>query len=51
MVLDREEHLGIKRQAEREEHERLLDRIEHPVVGRARGERPSELAHLDVQQR
>ena len=51
MAIDGRERLGVRREPEREADERLVDRVEHPVVRRPDRGSAAELAHLDVQER
>ena len=49
-MIDRSERRLIGREPEGERDERLVDRIEHAMVGRADRGRAAEAAHLDVEQ-
>ena len=42
---------GIGCQPERERDERLVDRVEHAVIGRSTGGGATQMADLDVQER
>ena len=51
MAVDRGERVGVRREAEREGDERLIDRVEHAVIRRPDRGRAAEVADLDMQER